>query len=325
MFFSTRNIIFFYITFETTILPVGLIIIFWGSQPERIRALFYMVLYRVIRAFPLIFCLLISPFDRLEFKIFFRTFLIWGLSLTFLVKIPLFGLHLWLPKAHVEAPSLGSIVLAGLLLKLGAWGLINLGEFIRPTKNFLWLISCLGIVRGAIVATIQRDSKRLVAYSSVCHINFIVLIFLFLPPLLKGTRVIIIFAHGITSSFIFWVTGIIFYLKYSRQLIFLGGIISIRSSLLTLTTILFFTNFGVPPSITFFQESSYILFLLRISLPILLIIILYLIIVCYYRLFYLNLFSLNSNRRIKSNLIIETIPIFGGVFSFNVFLLSTII
>lgn len=120
VFFSSQTLILFYVAFESTILPVALIILFWGSQPERVRALFYMVLYRVVRAFPLLFRLLLCPGAFLGSKIFFRGFLLGSLRLTFLVKMPLFGLHLWLPKAHVEAPSLGSIVLAGLLLKLGA-------------------------------------------------------------------------------------------------------------------------------------------------------------------------------------------------------------
>lgn len=281
-----------------------------------------MVLYRVVRAFPLIFCLLVSPLDSLDIKIFLRGFLVWGLRITFLVKMPLFGVHLWLPKAHVEAPSLGSIVLAGLLLKLGSWGLLNLGDFIITQTSILWGLAYLGMLGGRLVATCQRDRKSLVAYSSVCHINFIVLIFLIMPCSIKATRVIIIFAHGVTSSFMFWITGVIFYLKYSRQLLFLGGILGIRSSLGILTTVLFFTNFGVPPSITFFQESSFIIFLVGLSFPTIFLVGGYLIVVCYYSLYYLNLFSLSHSSRKRRRVISERVPLWRVLFSFNVLLLT---
>lgn len=181
----------------------------------------------------------------------------------------------------------------------------------------LWLISSLGMVGGALLSTIQRDRKRLVAYSSVCHINFIVLIFVFMPPLIKGGRVLIILAHGVTSSFMFWITGLMFYLNYSRQLVFVGGVFSLRRALGILTTVLFFTNFGVPPSSTFFQESSFLSFLRGTFFPSRVLLIGYLLIVCYYSLFYLNIFYLESRGDKRSSPLIEVLSLGRAIYCFN--------
>lgn len=325
IFFLTNNILTFYITYEFTILPVGLIVLLWGTQPERIRSLFYLSIYRVIRAFPLIFLLFSYPTYLIEVKFFSNFLLSLGIRFTFLVKIPLFGLHLWLPKAHVEAPSLGRIILAGLLLKLGSWGLIILSEFIFLLGKPIFVLSILGITIGSLIAITQSDSKSLVAYSSVCHMNFIIAVFVYMPSLIKRFRVIIMFAHGVTSSYIFWITGVIFYKKYTRQIIYLGGLTMMSSSMIIITTILFFTNFGVPPSLTFLQEISYVIYIVRLSYFISLIVGIYLIIVCYYSLYYLNLFNMPANFEGTDRVSDNYTPLLGVFLSFNWLILSCII
>lgn len=120
-----------------------------------------------------------------------------------MVKIPVFGFHLWLPKAHVEAPSLGSIILAGLLLKLGAWGIFRVLPLHLSLLSFFEVLSLRGIISAAASAGLQSDRKALVAYSSVCHLNFILYVFFSYSTFSLSWSCLIMVAHGVTASLIF--------------------------------------------------------------------------------------------------------------------------
>lgn len=187
--FSLGNFFGFYVFFEFSLIPTFFLILGWGYQPERMRARMYIIIYTVGASLPLLRCLVYLlrmqghlsfhlGFESLVEKGFFSGILFFLFTLAFLVKIPVFFVHLWLPKAHVEAPVAGSIILAGVLLKLGGYGIIRvsskLGELIEITRIFY--IS--GILWGGVITSViclrQADMKGLIAYSSIGHIGFFV-------------------------------------------------------------------------------------------------------------------------------------------------------
>lgn len=239
--FTSGDLLSFYIFFEGSLIPIYLLIVGWGYQPERLQAGIYLLLYTIFASLPLLvsiffvgnllggyrFFLLNFFFDSsfyVRFWFFFSVF-------AFLVKLPAFYVHLWLPKAHVEAPVAGSIILAGVLLKLGCYGLIRFIGFFDGKVAFLrrFLVS-LGLLGGLAVSFIclrQVDLKALIAYSSVSHIG------LALGGLgswgLWGYRSCLYtcIAHGLCSSGLFFLSGVVYERSSSRRIIINKGILEI--------------------------------------------------------------------------------------------------
>jgi len=181
--FGSMNLFIFYVFFEMRLIPTLLLILGWGYQPERIQAGLYIFFYTLLASLPIIVAIFYfyEKFYSLDFFLlndYLDSFLLYiCTSFVFLVKIPIFFVHLWLPKAHVEAPVSGSIILAGIMLKLGGYGfirLISLFSLVGVRVNFFFiLISLFGGFLISLICLRQRDIKSLIAYSSVSHMGLV--------------------------------------------------------------------------------------------------------------------------------------------------------
>jgi NADH-ubiquinone oxidoreductase chain 4 len=268
--FSFNNSLFFYFRFEARLIPTIVIILGWGYQPERLQASSYIILYTVCASLPLLIMLLKIYLGLNSLRFYFSELIgelfylnlnkiIWiFVILAFLVKLPIFFFHLWLPKAHVEAPVAGSIILAGVLLKLGRYGFLRIVR-IFPLFNmsFFRKISSICLWGGLVTRFIclrQVDIKSLVAYSSVGHIS------LLLGGSLRGTSwgwqrsLIIILAHGLCSSGLFILSNLIYEKTYNRRIFLIKGLLNIFPNLIFWWFILNIINIAAPPSLNLARE-----------------------------------------------------------------------
>lgn len=257
IFFIPRNIISLYIFFELSIFPILIILLGYGSQIEKINSSYYLLFYAAFCSFPFLFVYLNLDFSFL--MVYFDCVLSWELTfiltLAFIIKFPVYFLHLWLPKAHVEAPTTARILLAGLLLKLGTAGFLRILKSISLCHINIWLfIAFIGIILAAFSCIFQRDAKALAAYSSITHIRFLLFSLLFINLTGKTRRLIIIVAHGYTSTLIFYFIGEFYHIRSSRILYFLNSFINSRILIRTFFALAFLSNRGVPPSLSFVAE-----------------------------------------------------------------------
>lgn len=279
--FSSNNFLVFYIFFEASLIPTLLLILGWGYQPERLQAGLYLIIYTVTASLPLLISILIiykknhTIFILINITLptSYHFILLWWLAsiIAFIVKIPLFITHLWLPKAHVEAPVAGSIILAGILLKLGRYGLIRLATpfWWISSKSYLApifaRISIWGAIITAIICLRQPDLKALIAYSSVGHIGLIIAGFISRSTWGWEASLTIIIAHGLCSSALFAIANITYESTKSRSILLNKGLLAIFPSIAIWWFILTAANIGAPPSINLLSEISLITSILTLS------------------------------------------------------------
>lgn len=256
-FFYCSSFLYFYIFFELSLVPILLMVLGFGSQIEKINSCYYLLFYSIITSFPFIY-VFFSFYSFFSF-VYLDYFLSWEflffLSLRFFIKIPLYFLHYWLPKVHVEAPTSCSILLAGLLLKFGGLGFLRLfGSFIYLNFFFWFLISVFGLLIGSFICMFQSDSKSLSAYSSVVHINFIVFSFFLFSCYSKNGGLIIIVSHGYISSLIFFFIGEFYHSFFNRLLYFIKGFFLSNIFFSFFFSLLILLNSGLPFGLSFFSE-----------------------------------------------------------------------
>ena len=262
-FFISHSLLFLFFTFEMSLIPIFTIIMGWGYQTERLTAGKALFLYTAIGSIPLLVIILIfltegrSASIGLERAQIRNSLSVWRVALVgFIVKLPITGVHMWLPKAHVEAPVVGSIFLAAILLKLGGWGLVLFEQFLDYgwVSNLIASLSFVGLIWISLICVQRVDSKVLIAFSSVSHIGLVLVACAggSVLSLQCGLRVLV--SHGFSSSVGFLIVFLFYLRQNRRRLIIMKTLLSSSGLLRLIWLFTVLAIIGCPPSFNLWRE-----------------------------------------------------------------------
>jgi NADH-quinone oxidoreductase subunit M len=272
--FSALDGLLFYVFFEATLIPMYIIIGVWGG-PRRVYAAFKFFLYTLAGSLLMLVALAylyyksggsfdILAWHKLPLPASVQTLLFFAFFLAFAVKVPMWPVHTWLPDAHVEAPTGGSVVLAAIMLKLGAYGFLRFSLPITPdaSREWAWFIialSLIAVIYIGLVALVQQDMKKLVAYSSIAHMGFATLGFFIFSELGVAGGVVQMISHGFVSGAMFLCIGVLYDRVHSREIAAYGGVVNTMPKFAAFGVFFAMANSGLPGTSGFVGEWMVIL------------------------------------------------------------------
>jgi NADH-quinone oxidoreductase subunit M len=264
----------FYVFFEATLIPMYIIIGVWGG-PNRVYAAFKFFLYTLMGSLLMLVALVylyfksggsfdILAWHKLPLPLNAQVLLFFAFFAAFSVKVPMWPVHTWLPDAHVEAPTGGSVVLAAIMLKLGAYGFLRFSMPIAPdaAREYSWLIIALSLIAVlyiGLVALVQQDMKKLVAYSSIAHMGFVTLGFFMFNGLGTSGAIVQMISHGFVSGAMFLCIGVLYDRVHSREIAAYGGVANKMPKFAAFAVLFAMANCGLPGTAGFVGEWMVIL------------------------------------------------------------------
>ncbi|MBR8399450.1 NADH-quinone oxidoreductase subunit M [Burkholderia cenocepacia] len=271
--FSAADGLLFYVFFEATLIPMYIIIGVWGG-PNRVYAAFKFFLYTLAGSLLMLVALIylytethsfdLATWQNAKIAMTPQILLFIAFFLAFAVKVPMWPVHTWLPDAHVEAPTGGSVVLAAIMLKLGAYGFLRFSLPITPDASYFLApvvitLSLIAVIYIGLVAMVQADMKKLVAYSSIAHMGFVTLGFFIFNQLGVEGAIIQMISHGFVSGAMFLCIGVLYDRVHSRQIADYGGVVNVMPKFAAFAMLFSMANCGLPGTSGFVGEFMVIL------------------------------------------------------------------